>query len=888
MSMTKKVSVIKFRHYSAMMKPWYVSKKSKEKEGTSLKKKERLSNKALALAFALVLLIGLLPGNAFAQTQDTDNADVIAFTIGEEGYWLGDTWVLSDAAPYLQADRIMVPVAHAARALGAEVLWNADTREVEVHHNNDTYTLTIGSTRLLKNGELLEEMDTVPVIQNIGNGLGRTMLPVSRLARVLNVEYTWNPQSSTASFLPLAEVDGPLVYDAPGIYGPEEGILTIEGDVLITAGGITLQNMIITGTLTMDEGVEEDTLILHNVTVEKVTILGSGMRLITQGKTHIKELIITPTATDTTLETSDDTIIDKAVVDGEDAMFEGGKDTVKKVEGDEKDSLVDKDNVVVSTTRNSGGGSRRSSSDDDSSSDPDPDPKEPELDPAILALIDAGWIPVATSDDLDAVRGVEETRTFGGNSGYKVDSTGGLDQKYIQVSDIDLDTAPWNTGEGWKPIGETELTAFTGHYNGQGYSIQKLLINRPSEDNIGLFGINKGTLQRIGIVNASVEGKNYVGCLVGSNSGTIHQSYSSGSVNGHDFVGGLAGASPGSGALIQQSFSMSSVDGTGDVGGLAGMTYGLVTESYANGSVTGNRAGGLIGACWMSVTNAYATGKVTGSSASGGLIGQGGYGLSGVYYDLDSTQQSDAGKGVPKPTNEMIRQNTFSEWSFESIWAIIDEVSYPYFKWQGTDNIPYPLSPLDEHPDFTFQVYADSATITGYTGEGGNITIPSTYQSKPVTAIGNNVFKNNTDITGVTFPGSLEHIGDYAFERCTNLTEVNFSEGLKVIGYTAFYGCTGLTEVVIPNTVEVIDSWAFQGCTNLTTITIGNHNRLVIRTGACYDSTGITTIIMLGSNTTFEGDFLESGNKNFQNVYTSYGAGTYTGTYSGTWTVQDK
>ncbi|MDW7668510.1 MAG: GLUG motif-containing protein, partial [Bacillota bacterium] len=310
-----------------------------------------------------------------------------------------------------------------------------------------------------------------------------------------------------------------------------------------------------------------------------------------------------------------------------------------------------------------------------------------------------------TSDNKTFTAYFESTSEFAGGNGTKSDPylvetaeqldkvRDYLDAHFKQIADIDLGVSPWNEGEGWEPIGTSE-NQFLGLYNGQGFKIENLSINRSLKDNIGLFGITNGTIQKVEIINASVIGRNYVGSLVGSSNGVLNQCYSSGSVNGRDFVGGLAGASPGSGALIQQSFSMSSVEGTGDVGGLVGMTYGLVTQSYATGSVSGNRAGGLIGACWMSVSNSYASGKVTGTTASGGLIGQGGYGLSGVYYDQDTTENSDVGKGVPKSTNEMIQQSTFIEWDFDSIWTIKNGESYPYLQWQGNENIPYTPSPF--------------------------------------------------------------------------------------------------------------------------------------------------------------------------------------------------
>jgi len=45
------------------------------------------------------------------------------------------------------------------------------------------------------------------------------------------------------------------VFDKAGTYGPEEGVETISSDVIIKADGVTLQNLIITDDLIIDDSV---------------------------------------------------------------------------------------------------------------------------------------------------------------------------------------------------------------------------------------------------------------------------------------------------------------------------------------------------------------------------------------------------------------------------------------------------------------------------------------------------------------------------------------------------------------------------------------------------------------------------------------------------------
>ncbi len=66
-------------------------------------------------------------------------------------------------------------------------------------------------------------------------------------------------------------------YDQPGTYGPASGTETIEGNVLISAAKVNLQNAIITGGLSLAEGIGDGDVTLKNVTVQgETTVKGGG------------------------------------------------------------------------------------------------------------------------------------------------------------------------------------------------------------------------------------------------------------------------------------------------------------------------------------------------------------------------------------------------------------------------------------------------------------------------------------------------------------------------------------------------------------------------------------------------------------------------------------
>ena len=67
-----------------------------------------------------------------------------------------------------------------------------------------------------------------------------------------------------------------VVYDKAGTYGPEEGQETIDADVIINEDGVVFQNIIITGDLTIGEGVGDGTVTLNEVTVKGDTFVRGG------------------------------------------------------------------------------------------------------------------------------------------------------------------------------------------------------------------------------------------------------------------------------------------------------------------------------------------------------------------------------------------------------------------------------------------------------------------------------------------------------------------------------------------------------------------------------------------------------------------------------------
>ncbi len=254
-------------------------------------------------------------------------------------------------------------------------------------------------------------------------------------------------------------------------------------------------------------------------------------------------------------------------------------------------------------------------------------------------------------------------------------SSGLLGKNFQLAKDIDATgTSTWNGGAGFAPVGGDFSSRFTGNFDGRGHVISGLTIDRPGNDSIGLFGIaENAVIQNVALAGGSVNGANYVGGLagnqnggsianshtslsvagvgapvgglVGFQTGSIDSSYATGNVTGGSNVGGLVGYQA-SGSAIANSYATGSVTGAGSsVGGLVGWqsSGGAIANSYATGSVAGaaSSVGGLVGGEKGNITTSYATGKVQGGSNVGGLVGaQISGSLSSSYWDKDSTGQN--------------------------------------------------------------------------------------------------------------------------------------------------------------------------------------------------------------------------------------------------------
>ncbi|HTN93049.1 MAG TPA: GLUG motif-containing protein [Gallionella sp.] len=246
--------------------------------------------------------------------------------------------------------------------------------------------------------------------------------------------------------------------------------------------------------------------------------------------------------------------------------------------------------------------------------------------------------------DIYGVQGIGSAGMFNFGKSYvlanNIDAT-------VTKNWLDVNGAP----VGFAPIGNAGQP-FWGTFDGQNHTISNLVINRPTESYVGLFGQSNGidspsSISNVGLVNPIVTGNTNVGALVGYNTGIISNSYANGgTVTGTSYVGGLVGYNyaTSAGAISVGSISNSyrsggTVSGNSSVGGLAGFNSigSNISKSHVDGASvisaatdTSANAGGLVGNNSGTISNSYVSNGSVSSSAGtssnyaynfGGLVG---------------------------------------------------------------------------------------------------------------------------------------------------------------------------------------------------------------------------------------------------------------------------
>jgi mucin-19 len=291
-------------------------------------------------------------------------------------------------------------------------------------------------------------------------------------------------------------------------------------------------------------------------------------------------------------------------------------------------------------------------------------------------------------------------------------ATANLVMNFALGSDIDAtETSTWNSGAGFTPIGvhgsipqNPPTTPFNGRFEGLGHIISKVTIQLPDRAlGVGLFGAtgSGAAVRSLRLADATVTGQSFTGGLAGENNGIIDQCSVKGVITGLHNTGGLVGYNTASGTVTNSyaEGSVSTTSGGIHVGGLAGSSLGVLRNSYATATVSGNgdKVGGLVGSNGSTylpdtgtrlIDSCYATGLVSGSTNIGGLAGYNHGGTFNTsYWNTTTSGQSTSDGGTGLDTAQMQSQASFTGFDFSNTWIILEGMTSPLLWFENSTTI---------------------------------------------------------------------------------------------------------------------------------------------------------------------------------------------------------
>ena len=270
-------------------------------------------------------------------------------------------------------------------------------------------------------------------------------------------------------------------------------------------------------------------------------------------------------------------------------------------------------------------------------------------------------------------------------AGYELTDDLNFDQNNDNAITSD-DTAWWNSGAGWAPIGDW-ANPFNATFDGRGHTISNLYIRIGGGD-VGLFGSTdtSSVIRNLGMVNPSIDRTGALtldsaAAVAGSNRGAIQRVFvSGGSIWAFSKTGGLVGHNRGA---ISDSYSRMAVTGNQQVGGLVGWNEnasGTITNSYAMGKVATH---GLTG------TPPGGGSRQNPIADVGGLVGKndGGATVTAGYWDTEASRQSASagGAGAVGQTTAGLQSPTsatgiYATWA-AATWDFGTASQYPALKY---------------------------------------------------------------------------------------------------------------------------------------------------------------------------------------------------------------
>lgn len=171
-------------------------------------------------------------------------------------------------------------------------------------------------------------------------------------------------------------------------------------------------------------------------------------------------------------------------------------------------------------------------------------------------------------------------------------------------------------------------------------------------------------------------------------------------------------------------------------------------------------------------------------------------------------------------------EHTFGDWIVDKD-ATLTETGQKHRKCSTCYYYDYVTIPILESVGLEFELNEDGESYklkSLGTCTDEMVVVPSTYEGKPVTAIGDNDhYRNNSDnVKKIILPSSIVRLEREAFYYYRNLEEISLPNSLETIGNSAFVDCGKLKSITLPNSVTSVGTNVFKGCNSLKSVTLSS------------------------------------------------------------------
>lgn len=149
------------------------------------------------------------------------------------------------------------------------------------------------------------------------------------------------------------------------------------------------------------------------------------------------------------------------------------------------------------------------------------------------------------------------------------------------------------------------------------------------------------------------------------------------------------------------------------------------------------------------------------------------------------TESTNSSENVTKAETESAKENIVTDFKDVSSMSYDDAASYLDSLPESSEADFSIIKPGDD-TDMDKILSTDECYISGYSGSGSVVIIPSEIDGFKVVGIYEYAFENKSDITAIRLPDSTKNLQDHCFARCSSLSIITGLDNVETLGDHCF------------------------------------------------------------------------------------------------------